>query len=293
MQLELSKDSFSRRQFITLSACGVSALAIPGHFRTIIKERIVYSQRQSDENLLVNVGDSIARGGSKNDPLSPADLITEEVISTGRNWKVLNLAQVGVTTREVIKHQLLDPKLKKLIDDNKTVDVDFIVHTGANDIGKSFAGDEGKITRIKEQLANLDINAVRNALIELGEATANFREDFKDFLEAADILFGRKIRHLIVISPPDFSLAPRINSFTNGKTHSFQLDNPAIQFLVKEGCRELRRNIAESVRRSSPFPYLMVPTEGIDRSHFDGDQHLNREGNLIIARNFLSRVIFT
>lgn len=292
MRSELQQHYWDRRQFLGLGLAGAAVLMCPSHLGPTGQKRLFYSPEQSRKNLLVNIGDSIARGGAGKSPTSPADLIALEINSQpDRSWEVLNLAQVGVTTKEVIKHQLLDPNLKAVMEDPVVVNADFIVHMGVNDIGKRFAGDEAKINRMKSQLADMDINAIRMALSELGEATAGFAEDFKDFLEAAEILFGKKIRHLIVISPPDFSLAPSINSYANGRVYSFSLDNPLIQILVREGCNRLRGKINDLVRGYSPFPSLTVSTENLNRSHFIGDQHLNEEGNLLIARNFLSRIV--
>lgn len=294
MQLELSKDRLNRRQFIALSVYGAATLAIPSHLRTGIRERIVYSHRQSNKNLLVNIGDSIARGGVDPNPVSPADLIAVSVNQKlgAENWRVLNLAQVGVTTPEVIKHQLLDPKLAEIMGRSEIVDADFIIHTGANDIGKKFAGDEERITRLREKLVNFDFNVVKSAFDELNAAVESFKEDFVRCLDAINILFGKKIRHLIVISPPDFSQAPRINSYTNGKVHSFTLDNPVVQWMVKEGCNELKSAIDNTVKDFPLFQSITVPTTRIGRLHFEDDQHLNKEGKLVIAKEATNRIIF-
>lgn len=294
MQSESERNQWSRREFLGLGLVGVTLLACPSHFSPGGKRRVIYSPEQSNKNLIVNIGDSIARGGVTPNPVSPADLVANEVNThPERRWEVLNLAQVGVTTREVIKHQLLDPILIERLNKNGVTDVDLVIHTGANDIGKHFAGDEKKIRQLKKQLSTLDASILRTAFTELWDAVAKFGEDLNDLLELTHIIFGKKIRHLIVISPPDFSQAPKINSYIEGKVHSFPLDNPMVQFLVREGCRELREQTDETVRGFSIFNSLTIPTDEINRSHFIGDQHLNRQGNLIISRNFLSRVVLT
>lgn len=292
MQSELR--TFSRREFLKLTAAGLVAAASCRDHRSKRGDRIIYTPRQSKNSLLVSIGDSIARGGSGPDPVSPADLIAESVNNSreGRNWRVLNLAQVGVTTSEVIKHQLLDPKLAEIMGRGETLDADFIIHTGANDIGKSFAGDEKKVARLKERLVNFNIGEIQSAFGELGEAIDGFRKDFLRCLDLMNVLFGRKIRHLIVISPPDFSLAPKINSYASGRTHSFSLDSPLVQLMVKEGCNELKTAIDKTLQNFTAFPVAVIPTSKIGREHFSEDQHLNHAGKVILAKEVLNKMVF-
>lgn len=292
MQSELR--IFSRREFLKLTAAGLVAAASCRDHQSKRGDRIIYTPRQSKNSLLVNIGDSIARGGSGPDPVSPADLIAESVNNSreGRNWRVLNLAQVGVTTPEVIKHQLLDPKLAEIMGRGEILDADFIIHTGANDIGKSFAGDEKKVARLKERLVNFNIGEIQSAFGELGEAIDGFKKDFLRCLDLMNVLFGRKIRHLIVISPPDFSLAPKINSYASGRTHSFSLDNPLVQLMVREGCSELKTAIDKTLQNFTAFPVVVIPTNKIGREHFSEDQHLNSSGKIVLAKEVVNRMVF-
>lgn len=286
--------TFNRRHFLRLATVATLTLSCHSHNLTTPREYVFYKKRQANSNLLVSVGDSIARGGTDAHPKSPADFIAEAVNATGnRRWEVLKLAEAGATTKEIIIKQLLAEDLQAKIKSKDVLDIDFIIHTGANDIGKSLAGDEEKITKLKEQLSNWDIPALKGTLEDLGEAVTSFKEDFKEFLKTLHALAGQKVRHLIILSPPDFSQAPRINISINRKIYSFSLDNPIAQFMVREGCNELRNGINETLRGFSGFPVFTVPTDEINRSHFVNDQHLTPEGNQLIARNFLSRVVLT
>ncbi len=246
-------------------------------------------------NVIVAFGDSNMVGADGRDRGSSPVVLFKEKVENKWNvdgWEDYNLAQSGYTTQMVIERQVRSYEAKQLFDQGPC---DVWVNAGGNDM----ANVARTLSEVEEiQKLSRDPWASPDILLKYAsrmmDKLSEFRRDFSDLLFALDDAYGSQIKHLVVMSVPDFSKAPAIISQEiDDRSYRIPLEDPYIRDLV--GNISIRMN-NEMFGATEDFQekrgHRIIGIDTFPRSRFKNDQHFTREADEAIALDALNRVEF-
>lgn len=257
----------------------------------ILQTPLVYKPEEKAITLLC-FGDSNMRGGAEPDAVSPAEFAARLAKRQGiGDWTVKNYSRVGDTT-EKVKEQLAI----SLRGEDTKGPFDIWLNVGGNEL-KKIADDPQKA---KDMQALAD-NPLRNSLKlwpvgrQIIEAIDDYGQKLSEILDLMANYYKGRIRHMVLITTPNFSKASYINTGNiDGVNYKLPLSDPLIKGFAHNISFQLNRQMINMVDQFSSLN-PDVPVIGIDISDFDetcfGDgEHFNDRGKQLIAERVIARI---
>lgn len=247
-------------------------------------------------NVIIAFGDSNMVGAEGKDRAnSPVSLFKRKVKDKWgiTNWEDYNIAHSGDTTKLVIQNQLQSPQAREAFSKGDSCDV--WINVGGNDFS-SVAATPDEFSEVKK--LGQDPWGHPDFLLKytprLLENLNVFRRDFHTLLTTLYEAQGPKIKHLVIMSAPDFGKAPSITSQDVGnEKYHIPLDDDFVSQIVHN--LSIRMNNEMFGAASEFHEQTGMKIVGIDTfkdSIFDHDQHLTVEAVAAIADDAFSRVEF-
>ena len=256
-----------------------------------------FSYQRDARNTVLAFGDSNMVGARGNDQSnSPVDLFKDKLKGNIGEWKVLNFAKSGFTTQMVVDKQLHSREAREVFENTEFCDV--WVNAGGNDMGNvAFTREEV----MEVQKLSIDPWANPEILFKyasrLKDNLRQFGNNFSGLLNALDNEAQGKIKHLAIMSVPDFSRAPSITTQEIGaESYSIPLHNPYLRDLV--GNISIRMNnimfgVTEKFQENKGVRIVGIDTYHWSMSKFGKDQHFTQEADYAIAEDAFRKVQFT
>lgn len=257
----------------------------------ILQTPLVYKPGEKAITLLC-FGDSNMRGGAEPDAISPADFAAKLAKSQGiGEWTVRNYSRVGDTT-EKVKEQLKASLRRQDLQGA----FDIWLNVGGNDL-KKITDDPQKA----KEMQDLAGNPLRNSLKlwpvgrQIIEVIDDYGQSLSEILDLIADYYRGRIRHMVLITPPNFSKASYINTGNiEGVNYKLPLNDPVIKGFAHNISVQLNRQM---VRMADQFSLLNpdIPIIGIDTSDFQEDsfgdgEHFNDKGKQLIAERVIERI---
>lgn len=247
-------------------------------------------------NVIIAFGDSNMVGAEGKDRAnSPISLFKRKVKEKWgiTNWEDYNIAHSGDTTKLVIANQLQSTQAEAAFSKGDSCDV--WINVGGNDFS-SVAATPDEFSEVKKLgqdpwnhpdflfkytprlLDNLDV----------------FRKDFHTLLTTLYEAQGPKIKHIVIMSAPDFGKAPSITSQDVGnEKYHIPLDDDFVSKIVHNLSIRMNNEMfgaAGDFQKQTGAKIVGIDT--FKDSIFDHDQHLTVEAVAAIADDAFSRVEF-
>lgn len=251
---------------------------------------------KSAHNVIIAFGDSNMVGAEGKDRAnSPISLFKRKVRDKWgvTDWEDYNIAHSGDTTKLVIQNQLSSQQAREAFAKGDFCDV--WVNVGGNDFS-SVANTPDEFSEVRElgQDPWKHPDYLLKYTPRLLENLDEFRHDFHTLLSTLYELQGPKIKHIVIMSAPDFGKAPSITSQDIGdKKYHIPLDDDFASKIVHN--LSIRMNNEMFAAASEFHGQTGMKIVGIDTfkdSIFDRDQHLTVEAVAAIADDAFSRVEF-
>ena len=250
-------------------------------------------------NVVVGFGDSNLLGSNSDKRNTPIALFTRKVTEKvpGLDWVSYNFARNGNTTKLVIEEQLLSDGVKQVFKEEDKCDV--WVNAGGNDMAQ-LAGTREEFREaarlIEDPMKHPEILFKYAARMQ--DNLNQFRDNFSMLLRVLGENYGSQIRHLVIVSLPDLSLAPSITSQSFGdEIFRLPINERHINDLMRKVSLRLNNEMFRAV--SEFHERTGITTVGIDTFNINGrakifgeDQHYTIEADHAIADNAVSRASF-
>lgn len=274
-----------------------------------------YTERRLRSNVIAGFGDSNLWGDHEWPPTStPTSVLSfiEKMVKQeyGASWKTLNFAIPGYTTDKVKTELVLG---QSNIDEvlKSRLGWDILLNTGGNDF-KSVMETPARAALVEELSRQpISINSLKHApqLKEIAEdlyrVIQRFGISFHDLLTTVAATYGSdnsrresrgKLQHIAVISAPDFSEPPKVDSSEiDGNVYHYQMQHPLVKTLTQYVSIHLNDQMASAMNRfmqeQPHIPVVALNIFDLDSTHFGPDQHWNDPGKQAIAGKYLSRIV--
>lgn len=247
-----------------------------------------------EENVLVAFGDSNMIGaGGKDSEGSPVKLFVRGASERWgfSHWHDFNFAHSGATTKAVIENQLQSPEAREVFNNAEYCDV--WINAGGNDLSAVVNTQEEilEVEKLRDDpLSEADI--LLKYASRMMDNLREFRNNFANLLTALQQDYGPKIRHLVILSVPDFSKASSITSQEIGnESYTLPLTNPFIRDLVRNISERMNNAIFAAAEDLQEKPHIrVIGLNTFPISQFGDDQHLTSEAMAAIAGEAVGRI---